>query len=75
MKYQIGTELINNAGEVVVVQDWDSDYHTRKSDYLIEVIRGVYHPVGDKAWLSSSIVESAYRPLIAHEKVLYGRQT
>lgn len=73
MKFQIGTELITDSGEVVIVVDWDSDYHTRKSDYLIEVIRGKYHNVGDKFWISSSIIESYYRPLTKEEKVLYGR--
>ena len=74
MRYQLGTELIADSGEVVVILDWDSDYHTRKSDYLLEVIRGKYHPVGSKFWSSSKVVESNYyRLLTKEEKVLYGR--
>lgn len=73
MKYQVGTELIADNGEVVVVLDWDSDYHTRKSDYLLEVIRGPYHAAGMKHWVSSKTVYSYYRPLTPQEKVLYGR--
>ena len=73
MKYQLNTELIDQNGEVVLVIDWDSDYHTRKSDYNIQVLRGIRHAVGDKFWISSRIIESWYRELTPQERVLYGR--
>lgn len=74
MKYQIGTELINEInGEVVVIVDLDSDYHTRNSDYLVDVVRSTYHPVGIRVWMYARVIDSSFRPLTAQEKVLYGR--
>lgn len=72
MKYKIGTYLINQDREVVVVKDTDVDRHTYKRDYQLRVISGGLHTVGSLFWMPSSLVDTWFREMTPQEVVLYG---